>query len=230
MTALFITATGTDVGKTFIATLMLQQLIAKGHVPFALKPIISGFDKNNTAGSDTGRLIAAMGQPASAAIIETVSPWRFAEPISPHLAAARTDTLLNVACLANYCRKEINSHTITLIEGAGGIMAPINEKETMREWIAALKIPFVLVTGTYLGTFSHTLTALEALKAKHLTPAGVIVSESLEPSASFAEIKACVQQYVPERTPILHVPRITLDAVTLKADNEIPDLTVFFDL
>ena len=230
MTALFITATGTDVGKTFIATLMLQQLIAKGHAPFALKPVISGFDKNNPAGSDTGRLIAAMGQPADSAIIETVSPWRFAEPISPHLAATRTDTLLNVACLANYCRKEINNHTITLIEGAGGIMAPINEKETTREWIAALKIPFILVTGTYLGTFSHTLTALEALKAKHLTPTGVIVSESQEPSASFGEIKACVQQSVPERTPILYVPRITLDAGPLKADNEIPDLTVFFDL
>lgn len=230
MPALFITATGTNIGKTRVATLMLQQLIAKGHAPFALKPVISGFDENSPSASDTGQLIAAMGQMPSPTLVETVSPWRFSPAISPHLAAARTETPLTVACLANYCRKEINAHTITVIEGAGGVMAPINEKETMREWIAALKIPFVLVAGTYLGTFSHTLTALEALKAKHLVPAGIILSESEETSASFEEIKASLQQYVPDRTPILFLPRIPLDAATTKADNEIPDLTVFFDL
>lgn len=230
MTALFITSTGTGIGKTFTTMLMLRQLIDKGHAPFALKPVISGFDENSPSASDTGQLIAAMGQIADSTMIETVSPWRFSQAISPHLAAARTNRPLTVACLANYCRKEINNHTITLIEGAGGIMAPINEKETMREWVAALKIPFVLVIGSYLGTFSHTLTALEALKAKHLVPAGIVVSESDENSASFAEIKASLQHSVPERMPILWLPRIGLDATASKADNEIPDLTVFFDL
>ncbi|MFO1242556.1 MAG: dethiobiotin synthase [Rickettsiales bacterium] len=229
MPSLFVTATGTDIGKTFISSLMLRQLTAKGHTPFALKPVISGFDAGNPTVSDTGILIKAMGKNLDAALIERISPWRFREPISPHLAAKAVFQTLKASTLADYCRSEINQHTMTLVEGAGGLMAPLNDTETMRDWIAALRIPFVLVTGSYLGTFSHTLTALEALKAKHLKPAGVIISQSAESATPLPEIQASLQHHIPEGCKIIAVPRISLDpdVNTLK---DIPDLTVFFDL
>ena len=89
MSGLFITGSGTGVGKTLVTCILLHQLRRAGHVARALKPVITGFDADAVADSDTGRLLAAMDEPLDKAAVGSVSPWRFADPISPDMAAAR---------------------------------------------------------------------------------------------------------------------------------------------
>src|SRR5260370_34817332 len=86
MTAMFVTATGTDIGKTFVACGMITELRARGRGVDALKPIVTGFDAQAAHLTDTGRLVAALGRPPTPNKIAQVSPFRLPAPLSPHMA------------------------------------------------------------------------------------------------------------------------------------------------
>src|SRR3546814_18737592 len=104
MASLFITATGTDIGKTAVTALIARQLIAAGARPEVLKPVLSGFDAAAPERSDAGVLLAATGQQAPAAALDRMSPWRFAAPLSPDLPAARAGRTVPFSELVDYCR------------------------------------------------------------------------------------------------------------------------------
>ena len=99
MTAVFITATGTDIGKTFIARGMIHQLRARGRTVEALKPVITGFDPRTPQASDTGRLLLALGQTLTPELIAEMSPYRLRAPLSPDIAARREGTRIDFAAL-----------------------------------------------------------------------------------------------------------------------------------
>lgn len=223
--AYFITATGTGIGKTLATSLLLRQLRARQIEASALKPVITGFNRAETDRCDSGILLSAMGKEVSDAALDHLSPWRFPAPVSPHLAARNQP--LSCRQLSDYCHR--NLHGITLIEGVGGVMAPINERETVREWIELLGFPVILVTGTYLGTFSHTLTALESLNSKGIVPASILVSASDDHAETLQETAASLRQFTGDRIRILTLPRLPLDRILCKIDNNIlnhlPDLT-----
>jgi len=89
VTAIFITATGTDVGKTFVVASLIRLLRQMGRTVDAIKPIVSGYDATLAAASDPGVLIGALGLPFSPEAIDRVSPWRFRAAVAPDLAARR---------------------------------------------------------------------------------------------------------------------------------------------
>ncbi len=89
MSAIFITATGTDIGKTFVTAGLIRHLRASGREVDALKPVMTGFDPAHPEASDAGVLLAALGRPVTAAEIARISPWRFSAPLSPDMAARR---------------------------------------------------------------------------------------------------------------------------------------------
>jgi dethiobiotin synthetase len=89
MTALFITGSGTDVGKTFVTALLARQLRGAGRAVRALKPVVSGFDPAAAGSSDPGLLLDAAGLAVSPENLEAVAPWRFKAGLSPDMAAAR---------------------------------------------------------------------------------------------------------------------------------------------
>ena len=89
MTAIFITATGTDIGKTFVAASLIGHFRQMGRLVEAIKPVVSGFDPAQAATSDPGVLLKALGLPVTAPQIERISPWRFRAALSPDLAARR---------------------------------------------------------------------------------------------------------------------------------------------
>ena len=89
MSAYFVSATGTDIGKTFVARGLIRALRARGRNVAALKPVVSGFEPSEAAGSDSGLLLAALGRPVTLDAISEISPWRFAAPLAPDMAAAR---------------------------------------------------------------------------------------------------------------------------------------------
>ena len=165
MGANFITGTGTEIGKTWLACALLRHWRAEGRGATAFKPVLSGFDPAHPEASDAGALLAALGREASAAELDVIAPWRFAAPLSPDMAAAREGRRVDFEQLIGFTRRATSADSsICLVEGVGGVMAPLDETHTVRDWIAASGLPCVLVAGSYLGSLSHTLTALEALR------------------------------------------------------------------
>jgi dethiobiotin synthetase len=178
MSAIFITATGTEIGKTFVAAALARHLLEAGHSIEALKPVATGFEPASASSSDAGVLLAALGRPVSEAEIERISPWRFAAPLSPDMAARKENRPIDFDELVRFCQRQIERAKGTLlIEGIGGVMVPL-DRRTVLDWMAALNIPVLLVTGSYLGSLSHTLTALDALRRRSLLIKALIVNET----------------------------------------------------
>ena len=179
MAAYFVTSTGTDIGKTFV-TAGADPLSARGRaVGHALKPVVSGYDPSVVETSDPAVLLSALGRQVSADEVEAIAPWRFRAPLSPDLAAAREGRSIDFGALVAFSRDAVDEETgMLFIEGVGGIMVPLDANRTVLDWMAALQIPLLLVVGGYLGTISHTLTALDVLATRHLKVAAIVVSES----------------------------------------------------
>ena len=209
MTAVFITGTGTDVGKTFVAAALARHLRIAGRVVDAIKPVVSGFDPAAPTASDSGVLLVALGKSVTIEDIERISPWRFASPLSPDLAAAREGRSLDFKALVAFCRKRESACAGSLIvEGVGGVMVPLDVTHTVLDLMTALRFPVLLVAGSYLGTFSHTLTALHVLAQRNLDIAAVVVSESAIPGASLEETVATISRFA-VAIDVVGVPRLS---------------------
>jgi dethiobiotin synthetase len=178
MTAVFVTASGTGVGKTFVVCKLVEELAAAGRPVRALKPVASGFDAASPAGSDSALLLRAQGLELTPQHLDAVSPWRFAAALSPDMAAAREGRSIPFEALVAHCRAASEQDGVTLIEGVGGVMVPLDGEHTVLDWIAALGAPALLVVGSYLGTLSHSLTAAAALHHRGVPLLGIVVSES----------------------------------------------------
>ncbi len=175
-----ILGTGTDIGKSFLVE-NLCRILPK---VTAIKPVCTGFldsDKN----SDPARILAALGLEISEKNLNEITPWRFAEPCSPHFVNEQIDFL----AVKNFCQKkilEVGEKTL-LIEAAGGVMTPINNQKTFLDLAFELKISVLLVAGNYLGAISHALSAVEALKARDVVVEKIIVNEREESKYSIVE-------------------------------------------
>jgi dethiobiotin synthetase len=207
MSAYFVTGTGTNVGKTFVAAGLVRHLCAEGHPVWVLKPVVSGFDPANLRASDPGVLLEAMGHSVTLDCIARISHWRFAAPLSPDMAGAREKKEVDFDALVEFCRSEIPSRRGTLIiEGVGGVMVPLDARHTVLDWMTALGIPAILVAGTYLGSISHTLTAADALKRAGVKIAALVVNDRGDGVVPMADIAATLGRFVPE-IPIVAIAR-----------------------
>jgi dethiobiotin synthetase len=206
MTAVFVTSSGTSIGKTFVMLRLIEELRAEGRGVRALKPVASGFDAAHPEGSDTALLLRAQGLDVTAQNLDAASPWRFAAPLSPDMAATAEQRSIPFAALVAHCRAASEYAGVTLIEGVGGVMAPLDAEHTVLDWIEALGAPALLVVGSYLGTLSHSLTAAAALRERGVTIAGVVVSESDEQPVPADETAATLARFVAP-VPVRVLPR-----------------------
>jgi dethiobiotin synthetase len=204
---LFITGAGTEIGKTLIACALVHHLRRAKRPVKVLKPIISGFDPDVAEESDTGLLLRAAGIKVTDSAIAEASPWRYADPISPNMAAARTGTPIDMDAVLDHCRAALAGDAFTLIEGVGGVMAPLTDEITVLDWMAALGLPAVVVTGSYLGAISHTLTAVSVLIERAVPIRAVVVSESLDQPVPMAETANTIASFMPH-LPVMAIPRI----------------------
>ena len=196
MTAYFVTSTGTDIGKTFVTAGLIRHLRGAGAVVDALKPVLSGYDSSTVETSDPAVLLMALGKPVSAAEVERIAPWRFRAPLSPDLAAAREKRAIDFNELIAFSRRAVEASTGTLfIEGVGGIMVPLDDRRTVLDWMASLRIPVLLVVGGYLGTISHTLTAIDVLTQHRLRMAAIVVVESERNPVELADTVASIERF-----------------------------------
>ncbi len=196
--ALFVTGAGTGVGKTHVSAGLVGAWRSVGRAVVALKPVLSGFDPADPD-HDAARLARAAGlDPADAAILDRMAPFRFAAPLSPDMAARREGRTIPFDALVAHGRDAIASAppgAVVLIEGVGGAMVPLDDSHTVRDWIAALGIPAVLVGGTYLGAISHVLTAAACLATAGVTRAAIVLSESACAEVDAAETLATVARH-----------------------------------
>ena len=221
MTAFFVTATGTDIGKTFVTAGLIRRLRAKDQPASAIKPVVSGFDAATALTSDPGILLAAMGCPITTDEIARISPWRFAAPFSPDMAAAREGRAIDFDALVEFSRATAADADGTLfIEGVGGIMVPLDAHHTVLDWMAALHIPLIAVTGSYLGAISHTLTALDVLRRHGLDIATLVVDESAGSTVALADTVETIARFA-HHAPIVALPRLPNGAAIHPAFDEI---------
>ena len=129
----FITGTGTAIGKTLVTAALACQFRAQGRSVTALKPVLSGFEREAAAGSDSGILLAACGLQLSDASLDAITPWRFREPLSPDMAAAREGRALELGAIVDFCRAAAEDEPdVCLVEGVGGSMVPLDAESTVR--------------------------------------------------------------------------------------------------
>jgi len=198
MTRYFITSTGTGIGKTFVTAALTH----KTKRP-AYKPVISGFTLAEAATSDSGQLLAAMGKAVTPEAIAEISPWRYEAPLAPSMAAKAEGKTLDVAALIDWSRKIREG----FMEGVGGVMVPLSGRATVLDWMAAIDWPVILVTGSYLGSLSHTLTALSVMKARNIMLHAVVISESATDSVGLEATRLALADFITKPTHLVTLAR-----------------------
>ncbi|RLL54716.1 dethiobiotin synthase [Mariprofundus sp. EBB-1] len=163
---IFITATDTDAGKTWVTASVIRALLKKGISAKALKPIACGL---NEAGlnDDIEILLAAQGFNDA----DKINLFRYAMPAAPSQAAAAENAIVDTDKLTTWCKKEADHVDTCLIEGVGGLMVPITDNWLVSDWIEATPDAEVwLVVGCKLGAINQTLLTLEQLKQMGRSP------------------------------------------------------------
>jgi dethiobiotin synthetase len=202
----FVTATGTDIGKTYVTAGIIRAARQAGRPFSAIKPLLSGYNPQDAANSDPAILLAAMGKQATEQNIASITPWRFAAPLSPDMAAAREGRQIDVEALTLFCKAALETAPETLlIEGVGGVAVPLDATRIVADWIAALRIPAILVAGSYLGTISHTITAAETLVVRGISIAAIVLNQSPQSPVPPEETAAVLARFLPH--PIHIIPR-----------------------
>ena len=133
----------------------------------------------------------------SATELDVIAPWRFAAPLSPDMAATREGRSIDFGDLVAFTRRSAGADSFTtLIEGVGGVMVPLDARHTVRDWIVASGLPCVLVAGSYLGSLSHTLTALEALAKVGAGVTAIAVNETPDSPVALAATVESLSRHV----------------------------------
>lgn len=196
MPAVFVTATGTEIGKTFVTAGLAACLCQEGRKVAIIKPVVSGFDEKAIASSDPAVLLEALGQEPSLAAIAAMSPWRFTAPLSPDMAARLEGGAIDFNAVVGFCRSAIaQAKDVLLIEGIGGLMVPLTVGTTVLDLIEALRIVPIVVAGTYVGSLSHTLTALEVMRRRGIDLGALALNETPGSAASPEETAASLRNF-----------------------------------
>lgn len=182
----FITGTDTEVGKTFVTVSLLKALAEQGLQTLALKPVAAGCEEQDGewVNEDALQLMAAMTLELP---YPQVNPVALQEAIAPHLAAQHENRRLSVDLLAGRIRGALMQKAdVALVEGAGGWLVPLNDRETLADLVRELQMPVILVVGVRLGCLNHAMLTAQAVLNAGLPLAGW-VANCVDPEASCIE-------------------------------------------
>jgi dethiobiotin synthase len=181
MPGIFITATDTEVGKTIVTAGLLRRLRLDDFDAVSMKPIQTGGIPRVD-----GRLLApdltfhdmVAGLKSNDEDLDMRSPYVYEPACSPHLAARIAKRYPDLDRIAKCFRQLEEQHDAVLVEGAGGVYAPIDESHTMLELIKRLNLPVVIVARRGLGTINHTLLTVVALRNVNAKILGIVFNEA----------------------------------------------------
>jgi dethiobiotin synthase len=164
---LFITGTGTDVGKTVVAAALMHRYRQELKLRY-WKPIQTGTEQD-----DDTAMVRVLGECSDDEILD--EGVRLKDPLSPHLAAKRARKKITIDQIHQILLGQTDRKVSWIIEGAGGALVPINDSEQMIDLVRTLSLPVLVVVSTQLGTINHTLLTIEALRRRALIIAGVVM-------------------------------------------------------
>ncbi len=168
---LFVTGTGTEVGKTVVAAAIARTLADEGRRVAVFKPAVTGLDEEGE--SDPALLRRASGSSQSDA---EIAPYRYGPPASPHLAAALAGETIEPERLRQAARAAAAGADAIVCEGVGGLLVPLSPTYLVRDLAVDLGHPLAIVAGPGLGTINHTLLTAEAARAAGLEVAAVVLT------------------------------------------------------
>jgi dethiobiotin synthase len=163
---LFVTGTDTGVGKTVVSALLMHRLRGVSNLRY-WKPVQTGIEIDD----DTREVIRLSGVPADRVLDRGI---RLERPLSPHLSAVLSGRTIDVSGLLDLALRE-SAEMPLIVEGAGGVLVPLNDREMMVDLIFALALPALIVTRSSLGTINHTLLTIDALRARAIAIAGIVM-------------------------------------------------------
>lgn len=176
---LFVTGTDTEVGKTFVASLIVKQLSAAGHRVGVYKPVASDCvsDGKQLISEDAVNLWEAAGRPLS---LDFVCPQRFEAPLSPHLSAQHSGRNLDSDLLRTGIEAWADECDVIVVEGAGGLMSPIGEEEFIADLAMDFGYPVIIVTSNVIGAINQTLQTLITASCFRdgIAVAGVVLNDA----------------------------------------------------
>jgi dethiobiotin synthetase len=203
---IFITGTDTGVGKTLLTGLLLRHLRSTGRCALAIKPFCSG------GPGDVDLLRALQDGELS---VREINPFYFREPVAPLVAARRhrrriglAEVLRNVLPVARRC-------DWLLIEGAGGLLAPLGRRLTALDLIARLRCKVIVAAPNELGTINHTLLTVRALRAAAVSRLKVVLMGRRHPDPSAESNPRVLAEWLAP-TPLFLAPFLGMRCCTIR--------------
>jgi dethiobiotin synthetase len=205
MKGAFITATGTGVGKTWLASALTQACVQRGKRVAAIKPIETGVDPDPLDALELARAC----NDETLATAEGL--YRAKEPLAPYAIAKRGGPPIgSLRALTKRVRELGAAADYTIVEGAGGVLVPLDRERTIADLAAQLDLQTVLVARNALGVLSYTLTAVEALRKRKVSVRAIVlnhVDRNHREDLSRTSNADVLADYFP-RLPILRAPRV----------------------
>lgn len=200
----FVTGTDTSVGKTTVTVRLMQQLVAQGLTVIGMKPVASGCEwvDGRWQNDDVLQLTAASNVSVSA---ELINPYCFEPAIAPHIAAAQAGVEIDFNVIRAAYEQLTTMADVVIVEGAGGLLVPLNATQTIADLIQALSLPTLVVVGMRLGCINHALLTAQVLKQRNIDFCGW-VANNIDPQMSVPQEN--LQSLITglQHPPVLQVP------------------------
>lgn len=171
MQGVFVTGTGTEVGKTVVAAAIAHTASAAGRRVAVFKPAVSGLE----AGGEPDHAVLRRAA-ASAQDDDGIAPYRYRPAVSPHLAGELAGEPIDPARLRTACAAAGRRADVLVVEGVGGFLVPLTLGYLVRDFARDLGLPVVVVAAPGLGTINHTLLTVESVRAVGLGVAAVVLT------------------------------------------------------
>jgi dethiobiotin synthetase len=201
---IFVTGTGTEVGKTVVAATIAHTLTREERRVAVFKPAVTGLDEGGETDHALLRRASGAGQSD-----EEIAPYRFGPPASPHLAAAMAGEEIDPERLRSAARAAAEGAEVLVCEGVGGLLVPLSPAYLVRDLAVDLAYPLVIVASPGLGTINHTLLTIEAARGAGLEIRAIVLNpwpdEPTEIERSNQETIAALGT-----VPVLTLPRLDL--------------------
>jgi dethiobiotin synthetase len=191
LNGVFVTGTGTEVGKTVVAAVIARTLAAEGKKVAVFKPAVTGLDPELPADGE-------------------IAPYRYGPPASPHLAAALAGEEIDPERLLTAARAAAAGADTLVCEGVGGLLVPLRDDYLVRDFAVDLGLPLVIAASPGLGTINHTLLTIEAARSTGLIVASVVLTPwPDEPSPVEQSNRETIESL--GEAPVLTLSQIDLD-------------------
>ncbi len=182
---IFVTGTGTGVGKTVFTSHWTRDLLARGMAVRAVKPLCSG-------GRDDARALAAAQD--GRWTLDEINPWAFRAALAPALAARRRRIRVRLPEVVDFCRKAAEGQEVLLVEGAGGLLSPLGEDFDARDLVVRLRANVIVVGWNRLGILNEVLLTLAALPSGTAGTSGICLMRPGVPDGSQASNRAFLRE------------------------------------